>query len=121
MVCRFCRDPGQVVVGRDADAGQMLRGADTRELQDVRRADRPGRQDHLAVGLGALDHIAAFEFDADRALVVEQDAAHERLGDDLQVRALHRQMQIGAGGDGAPAAAPRELDGLAGATQFALG
>jgi hypothetical protein len=53
---------------------------------------------------------AALEFDADGRFAAEQDAAHERLGDDLQVRALHRRMQIGSGGAGAPAAAPRELE-----------
>jgi hypothetical protein len=65
--------------------------------------------------------LRGLEFDADGRFAVEQDAAHERLGDDLQVRAFHRRMQTGAGGAGAPAAAPRELVGLAGATQFARG
>jgi hypothetical protein len=64
-----------------------------------------GRQDHLTVGLGALDHTVALEFDANGALAVEQDAAHQGLGEDLQIRALHRRMQIGACGAGAPAAA----------------
>jgi hypothetical protein len=63
--------------------GQVLGGADTGELQDVRRADGTRRQDHIAVGLGALDVIrpwaAAFEFDTNCALAVEQDAAHQRL------------------------------------------
>jgi hypothetical protein len=59
------------VVDRDADAAQMLGGATTRELQDVRRADGPGRQDDLTVDLGALDRAAALKFDADGALAVE--------------------------------------------------
>ena len=39
MVLQVLSDPGQVVVDRDAHAAQMLGGADTRELQDVRRAE----------------------------------------------------------------------------------
>jgi hypothetical protein len=45
------------------------------------------QQDNLAVGLGALDDMrpwaAELEFDADGRFAVEEDAAHERLGDDL--------------------------------------
>jgi hypothetical protein len=59
MVLQVLIDPRQIVVHGDADAGQMLVGADARELQDVRRADSTRRQDHLAVGLGPLDHTAA--------------------------------------------------------------
>src|SRR5215471_5151426 len=83
----------------------MLGCADTGELQDMRRADSTRGQDHFALGLGALDATAAFEFDAGRSLPVEQDAAHQRLGDDLQVRALHCRMQISARSAGAAAAA----------------
>jgi hypothetical protein len=36
MALQVLPDPRQVQVDRDADAAQMLGGADTRELQDVR-------------------------------------------------------------------------------------
>jgi len=103
---------------RDADARQMLGCADTRELQDMPRADGTRRQDHFALSLGALDTTAALEFDAGRSLPVEQDAAHQRFGHDLQVWALHRRVQIGARGAGAPAASAGLLaaaDAVAGA------
>jgi hypothetical protein len=54
---------------------------------------------------GALDRTTPLEFDADRAPAVEQDAAHQRLGDEPQVWALHRRIEISTRGAGAPAAA----------------
>ena len=61
----------------------MLGVADPRQLQDVRRADRPGRQDHLARRLGLLDGAAARELDAYGPLAVKQDAVHQRMRDQL--------------------------------------
>jgi hypothetical protein len=61
----------------------MLGSADAGQLQDVQRADSTRQQDHFALGLGALDRAAALEFNPDRALAVEQDAPHQRPGDDL--------------------------------------
>jgi hypothetical protein len=64
--------PGQILVDGDANAAEMLGGAHTGELQDVRRADGTRRQDHLAAGLGALDVVrpraATLEFDTNRSL-----------------------------------------------------
>ena len=40
---------------RHADPADMLGIADTRQLQDVRRADRARRQDYLARRVGPLD------------------------------------------------------------------
>jgi hypothetical protein len=45
----------QFVHDRDANLRQMLGIADTGPLQDMGRADRARRQDHLAHHFGALD------------------------------------------------------------------
>src|SRR5260370_5935476 len=92
--------------------------ADPRQLQDVRRADGTRREDHLALGLGPFDCTVAGELDGDRALALEHDAVHQRMGYQLQVRALQRRVQIGPGGAGAGAPAARLLapaDAVAGA------
>ncbi len=96
----------------------MLGRPDPRQLQDVRRVDRPRRQDHLARRLGLFDDPAAGEFDAGRTLAVEQNAMHLRLSDDLQIGPLHRRAQIGARGTRPAAAAAGLLapaDAVAGA------
>ena len=61
--------------------------ADPRQLQQMRRADRAGGEDHLARRIGDLDPAAAREHDAGGARAAEQHAVHQRAGDDLQVRA----------------------------------
>src|SRR5215469_6895309 len=48
---------------------------------------------------------AAREFDAGRALAVEQDAMHQRVRDELEVGALQSRVQVGARGAGAATAA----------------
>ena len=64
----------------------------------MRRADRPGCEDHLAPGVGVLHRAAARVFDADGAGAVEQDAAHLRLGHELEIGPFQRRAQIGARG-----------------------
>ena len=78
MVLHVPADAAQLMYDRHADPAEMLGIADTRQLQDVRRADRAGRQDHLAGRVGALEvpRAAARELDCDGALAVE----HERGG-----------------------------------------
>ena len=62
----------------------------------MRRADRAAGQDHLDQRVGALDSPAALELDPDRAVAVEHDPAHQRVGDDLDVGPPHRRAEIGA-------------------------
>src|SRR5437764_10683906 len=75
----------------------------------MRRAHRAGRQDHLALGEDPLDPTLTGKIDADRALAVEYDAVHQRVGNELQIGALQGRPQIGPGGAGAAAAAARLL------------
>src|SRR6516164_8385905 len=72
----------------------------------MRRADRAGREDHLARRIDALDAGPAREFDRHRALAVEHHAMHQRIGDDLQICPLFRRAQVSRGGAGAAAPAP---------------
>src|SRR6516162_2438445 len=84
----------------------------------MRGADRSGGEDDLAIGIDALHRAAALIFDCDGAAAIEQEAPHQSLGDDLQVRALHRRAQIGTGGACPSPAAARLLapaDAVAGA------
>ncbi len=59
MVLEIPPDPGQRVVDRDARLGQGLRLTDARQLQQMRRADGAGGDDHFACGISALDSAVA--------------------------------------------------------------
>src|SRR5271166_3353362 len=69
----------------------------------MRRADRAGREKHLARRVDTLEAGLARELDADRALAVEQDAMHQRLRNDLQIRSLFRRAEVGRCSTGAAA------------------
>ena len=68
-----------------------------------------GAEDHLSPGPDLLDLPVALDLDADGALALEEDLAGQRVGDDGEVGALHRRVEVGDGG-AAPHAAP--LGGL---------
>ena len=109
VVLHVLADAAQLVHDGHTDPAQMLGIADPGQLQDVRRANRARRQDDLTPRIGLLDGAAARELDAGCALAVEQDAMHEGVGDELQVRPFQCRVQIGARGAGAAAAAARLL------------
>ena len=77
---------------------QPLRLADAGELQQLRRVDRAGADDHLAGGarlaLLAIHGVAH----ADAALAVEQQAFGQRVGLDGQVRPPARGIEVADGG-----------------------
>ena len=98
--------------------GEVIRLADAGQLEEMRRADRAGGEDHLARRVGDLDAAGAREYDAGRALAVERDVVYQRAGHDLQIRPLRRRLQIGLRGAGATPAAAGLLaptDAVAGA------
>ena len=92
MILEILPDPGKRVMHWDAGLGQDLRVADTRQLQEMRRTDRTGGEDHLECRIGPPDGVpwaaVAREFDANSARPVEYHAVHQRIGDNLEVGAL---------------------------------
>ena len=88
---------------------QHLGPADAGQLQQLRRGDGAGAQDHLAAGARLDLAAAALVDDADAALAFEQHAARRRLGDDAQVGPPHRRLEIAMRHAHAPAAADAGL------------
>jgi hypothetical protein len=86
VVLQVLADAGQVVQHRHARAPQQAGGADSRTLQDLRRADGAGGKDHFRARRGLAGLPALDEFDAGRALSLEQHAGGLRPRFDLQVR-----------------------------------
>ena len=58
MVLHVAADAARFMHDRDTDLAEMLGIAHPGELQDVRRAHRTRRQNHLARRLGPLDAVA---------------------------------------------------------------
>jgi hypothetical protein len=94
VVLQVAADVGRVGDDVDAVPAQQRRRADPRELQQVRRLQRAGGDDHLGVGVrdaafaaarrsraGAVDPL-----DAARLPGVDDDPRHLRAGRDRQVR-----------------------------------
>ena len=98
MVLEVLADPRQVDPGLDPEPAELLGRADSRDHEDLRAADRPGAEHHLAGGAGdRLPPPAVAPADPGRPLALERDAEHLGAGDHGQVRPLHRRAQVGVG------------------------
>ena len=64
----------------------------------------PAERNHLTRRVDTLEAGLLRELDADRALAIEHNPMHLRVGEDLQIRPLFGGAEIG--GSGAGAAAP---------------
>lgn len=97
MVRHVPADAGQVVHDVDAVFAQVFRRADARDHQQVRRAQRSGRDDDL---VPAEDLRAAVDdgLDAHRARLLGQHAPRDRVAHDGEIRPARRGQQVGEGG-----------------------
>jgi hypothetical protein len=108
-VVRVAPDLGPVRRDRDAMGGQRSAVADAREHQQLRALDRTGGQDDLAPRAMDLLAAGAAHGHADRAAILDQHAQPDAVGEDLQIGAPPRGMQIGDRRAPAPSAMDVEL------------
>ena len=95
MVLQVLAHARQIMQDFDARLLQHRPRPDARALQQVRRGDGTGGDQHLAPGLGHLALALMVVFYPHGALALQQDAPGHGMGDHGQVRAAHRGFQIG--------------------------
>ena len=109
MVLQVLAHAGRIVHDRDAVALEQRARAHTRKLQQLRRVDGAGGENHFARRARLVLCTARFIGDADRALALEQHAGRERLDLDAQVRTPLRRPQVADRRAAAPAVSRRGL------------
>ncbi|MNF44553.1 hypothetical protein D3C84_256650 [compost metagenome] len=103
MVLQVGADARQVMHHGDVEVAQQGRRANTRALQQLRGGDGAAAHQHFAAGAGG-DRVVAVALEvghADGALAAEEDAVGQGMGDDGQVRAVARLVQVATAGGGA--------------------
>ena len=94
MVLQVLADAGAVGDDRDAVFRQMRGGSDTRQHQQLGRVEGGGGEDHLAFRPDGFDAAAARDFHADRAPLLDHDAAGEGA-DQIAIRSFQSRFQVG--------------------------
>src|SRR4051794_3359482 len=85
VILQVLSDAGPVEHDRKAEVEQVAPRSDTGEKQKLRRADRSGREDHLALGLRSSARAILPPGDAGGAPAIELDTLGKTTGLDPQV------------------------------------
>src|SRR5437588_7046463 len=97
MVLEVLAASRQVVQDAHSERIELLRVADTRELQQLRRVDRAAAEDDLV-----RRHDVSTHLDAGRPRPLEDDPLDERPAAQLEVRSPEHRVEIRAGGTEPP-------------------
>ena len=88
---------------------QVFGGAHPGEHEKLRRVVGAAAQDHLALGAQLVDLAELLRLDADRARALEEHPLHVHVRLDIEIRPLHRGVQVCDGGARTLPAAVRHL------------
>ena len=98
MVVQVGPDGRHIAHDFDAHGAQMLRRAEARELQQLRRSISPARHNDLRSGMGNATPLGGLIFDAGSAAVFDDDFGGLRTGADGQIGAKTGGLDVGFGG-----------------------
>ena len=103
MVLQIFTDAGQGVDQRNIKLAQEFRIADPGTLQNLRRGDGTGAEQHFFIGhcFRRRAAVALQPLDANGAFAVKNNVIGHGMGADGQVRAAAGLIEIAAGGTGA--------------------
>ena len=104
MLDQILADPRQIHQRPDPDAFQPVGGPHSGEHEKLRRAVDARRHDDFAVGERRATAAAALVVDAERAPLLQADAAHQRPRLDLEIAPVHDGLEEHARRAAAPAA-----------------
>src|SRR5690606_2550931 len=111
MVAEVQPHAGKFVLHRNAVLAQQIDRPDPRQLQQFRRIDGAGVNDHFAArgDLYFSIRTIADVGDADSAIVLDDDASNQCMGAYFDTESTHGRTQKGARGTDATAAVDRTL------------
>ena len=95
MVLQVFPDPSHLVQHVDAGPTKDIAPADTGKFEDVRRADRAGRQHGFLRRIGALGDAVMLVLDPDDGIPLNQQPADLSVGQHRQIGPLRRRAQKG--------------------------
>src|SRR5262245_12382347 len=93
MVLQVGADALERMHYRNSERSEQIRGTDPRQLQQVRRRHRAGREDRFPTDVESNFPPSALGFDADTAPAVEDEPGRERRGEYREVRAAGHRLQ----------------------------
>src|SRR5262249_46273817 len=93
VVLQVVADAGLVEHDRNAEALELLGAAHAGELENLGRADRAGREDHLAASARGSRRAVLPPVHARRAWAVKRDPFHQAVGLEPQIGAVEHGLE----------------------------
>ncbi len=109
VILQICADARQVDRDRDAERAQRVGWPDAGELEELRRVDGTGGEDHLALGPDPPRPPVVAEGETAAAAGLDGQPQHQGAGQNREVGAAHDRVEIGRGRAVAPRAGDAQL------------
>ena len=97
MIRQILPDALELMHGLDANGAQMIPIANSGKLKKLRRIDRASSEDHLPLRPQHFGSTFTDIFDADSPASLDENPAGQGMGDNLEIGARHRRLEVAIG------------------------